>query len=74
MFLPVAKKGHARTKKNPLEHEVSSMNTEVVFNGGYYVLPNIRNSKEDYKCMDIYLLTPSIRDQDLARKIKVIHD
>ena len=74
-FLPVGTKGlKVRIKKNNLQQQVAKLITETVFNGGYYVLPNIRNSKDDKKCMDIYLLTPSIKNQDLARKIQVIND
>ena len=63
-----------RTKKNPLEAEISNMNTEVIYNGGYYYLPNIRESKESTDYLDIYLLTAHCKDADLARKIKMISD
>ncbi len=62
VFLPVAKKGHARVKKNPLEQEIATLNTEVIYNGGYYYLPNIRESEASQEYLDIYLLTPSIKE------------
>lgn len=74
VLLALAKKGHPRTKKNPLEIEISKLNTEVIFNGGYYFLPNIREDETSQEYLDVYLLTPSIKDQDLARRIKLIHD
>ena len=74
VFLPVAKKGHARTKKNPLEQEIQALNCEVIYNGGYYVLPNIRESETSQEFLDVYLLASSIRDKELAEKIKMIHD
>ena len=74
VFLPVAKKGCARLKKNNLEESISKLNTEVIYNGGYYYLPDIREDESSSEYLDIYLLTPSIKDQDLARKIKLIHD
>jgi hypothetical protein len=74
VLLPVGKKGQPRLKKNPLEAEISKLNTEVIFNGGFYFLPNIREDETSQQYMDIYLLTQSIKDQDLARLIKLIHD
>ena len=72
--MPVAKKGHMRTKKNPLEAEISNMNTEEIYNGGYYYLPNIRETQDSQEYLDVYLLTPHIKDADLARKIRMIND
>lgn len=74
VFLPMGKKGNARTKKNNLEESICRLNTEVIYNGGYYYLPDIREEESSPIYMDVYLLTPSIKDQDLARKIKLIHD
>ena len=72
VLLPVAKKGHARMKKNPLEVEISKLNTEVIYGGGYYYLPNIREDETSQEYLDVYLLTPHIKDADLARKIKLL--
>jgi len=74
VFLPVAKKGHARLKKNPLEEQITKLNTESIYGGGYYYLPDIRENENSGEYLDIYLLTPSIKDQDMARKINLIHD
>lgn len=74
VLMPVAKKGHLRSKKNPLEADIASMNTEEIYNGGYYYLPNIKESKDSQEFLDIYLLTPHIKDADLARKIQMISD
>jgi hypothetical protein len=77
VFLPVAsgsKKGAPRVKKNNLEESICKMNTEVIYNGGYYYLPDIREDESSAEYFDVYLLTPQIKDQDLARKIKLIHD
>lgn len=53
VLIPVAKKGYARLKKNPLESEINGMNTEVIFGGGYYQLPNIRESATSSSYYDI---------------------
>ena len=74
VFLPVAKKGCARLKKNNLEEGICKLNTEQIYNGGYYYLPDIREDEASNTYFDVYLLTPAIKDQDLARKIKLVHD
>ena len=63
VFLPVAKKGHKRSKKNPLEEEIVKLNTEVMQYGGYYYLPDIKDSEFSNEFLDVYLLTPHIKNQ-----------
>ena len=74
VFLPVAKKGRPRSKKNPLEDEIVKLNTEVLQFGGYYYLPDIKDSEFSNEYLDVYLLAPHIKDKDLGKKIKLIHD
>lgn len=50
------------------------MNTEEIYNGGFYYLPNIREAEDSQDYFDIYLLTPHIKNAELARKIQLISD
>ena len=61
VLMPVAKKGHTRTKKNPLEADIAALNTEEMYNGGYYYLPNIAEAEDSTEFVDVYLLTPHIK-------------
>lgn len=74
VFLPVAKKGHTRSKKNPLEEEIIKLNTEVMHYGGYYYLPDIKESEYSNEFIDVYLLSSSIKNIEIAKRIKLVHD
>jgi len=64
------KKG--RTKANSMKENVISVNTEVMYGGGYYTMLNIRESADSQTCYDVYLLTEKVEDQEVMNKMKVI--
>ena len=74
VLLPVGAKGKKRDKKNPMYDEIVSTNTDVIYGGGYYQLPNIRMSEESQNMVDVYMLVESIKDSALLHKVKLIND
>ena len=75
VFQPVGKKGHPRTKKNPLEKEIAELDIDYAYYGGYYYLPDIKESEFSNEYLDVYLLTANIKDNlEAAEKIKLVHD
>ena len=75
VFLPVGKKGQIRTKKNPLEKDIAALDIDYAMYGGYYYLPDIKESEFSNEYMDVYLLTANIKDDlESAEKIKMVHD
>ena len=63
-----------RSKKNPLEEEIIKLNTEIMHYGGYYYLPDVKESEFSNEFLDVYLLASSIKNQEIAKKIKLVHD
>ena len=74
VLLPVAAPKGKRTKTNPLGDEIEKLNVEVTYGGGYYVLNNIRVSRNSDLFCDIFMLVQNVQDVSVQHKLKMIHD
>jgi len=68
--------GYAPRRLNSLEADIKNQDKalDVLVGGGYYILENVRVAPDTQETMDIYLLTSKIRDNELLKKIKTIHE
>jgi len=48
VLLPVGKKSGKRDKRNPLESEISAMQVEYMYGGGFYDIQNLREDPQPY--------------------------
>ena len=74
VLLPIAAPKGKRTKTNPLNDDIEKLNVEVTYGGGYYVLNNIKVSRDSLLFCDIFILVQNVQDVSVQHKLKMIHD
>ena len=62
ILLPIAAPKGKRTKTNPLRDEIEKLIVEVTYGGGYYMLQNIKESRNTNIYYDIFMLVQNIQD------------
>lgn len=82
IFLPVGsskKQNEKRDKQNNLKREVETTHIEYLHGGGYYVLHNVKvsretdqqNSDEADLYQDIYIMIPSVENMQDLKKLHI---
>lgn len=85
IFLPIGssrKQGEKRDKTNNLKKEIEDAHIDYLYGGGYYVLQNVKvsretdgtNDEEANLYIDIYMLIQSIDDIQELKKLKITRE